>query len=183
MNSEKTKEILRKVEHCALRDFYYHDPAHFSEVMLSVPNVVFNIINSRCQEAEQSNPYLPDQFVASIIESPDGVRALKITFPEIKESTFCRSVYAFLSEDNKKPGYYCIEFSSKGMKENPFISEWFPYGKSYTYMIYNSEGLTQENEFLKCVELYRDTDPVSVIKHCEAELQKKEKADRVEELS
>ena len=34
MNNEKTKEILRKVEHCALRDFYYHDPAHFAEVML-----------------------------------------------------------------------------------------------------------------------------------------------------
>lgn len=167
MKEESTKEILRKVEHCALRDFYYHDSERFAEILITVPNAVFNIIDSRCKEKGLPNPFRREQFMQSIIELPDGNRALRVSFPEIKEMSFCRRIYAFLTEDNKKAGYYCIENGNDEYSEEPFVSEWIPYGKSYANIIYNSEGLTPENEFLKCAEFYRDVDPATILEKFE----------------
>ena len=89
MKEENAKEILRKVEHCALRDWYYHDPGHFAETLLSVPDAVFDLIDKRCGEKGLQNPYRREQFFQRIIELPDGIRVLKISFPDVREKSFC----------------------------------------------------------------------------------------------
>ena len=129
------------------------------------------LLTKRCREKGLQNPYRREQFIQRIIELQDGIRVLKISFPDVREASFCRRIYAFLSEDNKKPGYYCIENGSGEYPEDPFLSEWIPYGKSYSYYIYNSEGLTSENELQKCTEIYRDIDPFSIAERLNTETQ------------
>lgn len=148
----KQKSFRHSFEHQMLRDYYMKNPMDFVDTM-GRDGTLYRVYDSICRERGEENLYLPEEYSADMLTTPDGVKALRLTMPMPEESPECWRIYAFCDETGMNPGFFTIERCRKDAGRDSFVCRWLNLeGKPLMHMILDDAGT--KDEFGHIADLY-----------------------------
>ena len=114
--------------------------------------VLANLESYNAVLINQGNPYTQEQFRTDAVSIDENLMVIKLLFPEPEKAPLCYYSFLFFDKSSEKINFFCIEKSSIEADPLPHLC-----GRSAdgSHLNYGRGTFEEEDNFLKCVEIYR----------------------------
>ena len=141
-------------QHRALPHFFYTQKEAFVKlaVLCDGGELIFQLHRGLFEQEETPCPYTAEQYDAQTLTVGEGVRALKLTFPEPENTPLCYYSLLFYNDDFTHLLYFTVEKSLALFGDDrPVLCAWTPDG---THCNYGSCDVENGEDLKKCAEIF-----------------------------